>query len=72
MSIDKRIGQALVDRLGAMPSWRDLVDLMADVLGPAIGCSPVERWYGLGPVQLEHLAEAAEERAAIVLEGGAS
>jgi hypothetical protein len=72
----KRIQRALMElegdvsnplpaaRLGALQA-----QAMDRYLGKALGMGSIERWYSLGPVEMELLVEALEERSAIVHDG---
>lgn len=65
----RRVERAVHVFTGEIETWRGIVRAMDRYLGPAIGMSPLERWDRMGELELEQLAEALEERAAIVAEG---
>lgn len=46
-----------------------LEQAMDRYLGRALGMGSIERWYSLGPIEMETLLEALEERAALVHDG---
>lgn len=50
---------------GSMEPWRELGGAMRRYLGPWVGMSATERWETMGPLELELLADALEEREAI-------
>jgi hypothetical protein len=51
---------------GTMEPWREVGLVMRRYLGPRVGMSATGRWETLGAVELELLADAVLERAAIV------
>jgi hypothetical protein len=51
---------------GTMEPWREVGLVMRRYLGPWVGMSATERWETLGAVEIELLADAVLERAAIV------
>jgi hypothetical protein len=51
---------------GTMEPWREVGLVMRRYLGPWVGMSATERWETLGAVELELLADAVTERAAMV------
>jgi hypothetical protein len=51
---------------GTMEPWREVGLVMRRYLGPWVGMSATERWETMGAVELELLADAVLERAAIV------
>jgi hypothetical protein len=57
---------ALHTLTGTMEPWREVGLVMRRYLGPWVGMSATERWETLGPVELQVLADATVERAAIV------
>jgi hypothetical protein len=72
----KRVVRAIQECIGKVSEplpFSELYDLLERAidryLGPVIGMGVTERWYTLGPVEMEMLLEALEERAAIVHDG---
>lgn len=60
-----RVGQALADLEGTVDTWQYLAPAIRLHLGPWIGMTLLERWESMGALELELLADALEERAAI-------
>lgn len=72
----KRVVRAIQECIGRVSEplpARELYELleraMDRYLGPSVGMGVTERWYTLGPVEMETLVEALEERSAIVHDG---